>query len=300
LATPQWFKFTKRMALEPPRDKSAHRAGQLAEHFADPQRIVAGSQMRNPGLSYVETLALTTYMLSLQERDLPRSYLSPALNASLAERGRPSDLTGEQLYNRYCSNCHDRGTYGRFDKAYNKFMPAIRGASLIAVADSVFLAANIRSGRPGTMMPGWGIGAGGLSETEIGRIISFLKSAPLSRIKPATELPLSLDLSHGDALRGGRVFARLCVGCHGPGGIGNYAPALANTVFLSTADPAFIYRTISYGRIDAAMPAFRQPGPGGLSDAQIVDLVAYVRSLGTRTVASTATASAGNRTGRKP
>src|SRR3970282_497319 len=32
LATPQWFKFTKRMPLAPPRDKSAPRAGQLAEH----------------------------------------------------------------------------------------------------------------------------------------------------------------------------------------------------------------------------------------------------------------------------
>jgi cytochrome c oxidase cbb3-type subunit 3 len=149
------------------------------------------------------------------------------------------------------------------------------------------------------MMPGWGIGAGGLSETEIGRVISFLKSTPPGQHKPATELPASLDLSRGDAQRGGRLFARLCVGCHGPGGIGNYAPALANTVFQSTADPAFIYRTISYGRIDAAMPAFRQPGRGGLSDEQILDLVAYVRSLGTRTRSDIA-AAASNKTGQKP
>lgn len=271
----------------------------LIEHFADPQRIVAGSLMRNPGLSYDETLALTTYMLSLQERDLPRSFISPALNASLAERAEPSNLTGEQLYNRYCSNCHDLGTFGRFDKTYNKFMPAIRGASFLAVADSAFLAANIRNGRPGTLMPGWGIGAGGLSETEIGRVISFLKSAPPGRLVPATELPASLDLSRGNAQRGSRDYARLCVGCHGPGGIGNYAPALANTVFQSTADAAFIYRTISYGRIDAAMPAFRRPGKGGLTDAQIEDLVAYVQSLGHRTGSGIA-ATAGNATGQKP
>lgn len=272
----------------------------LIEHFADPQKIVAGSLMRNPGLSYDETLALTTYMLSLQERDLPRSYVTPALNASMAERGKPSDLTGEELYNRYCSNCHDRGTYGRFDKAYNKFMPAIRGASLIAVADSAFLAANIRDGRPGTMMSGWGTGAGGLSEAEIGRIISYLKSAPHGQHKPLTDIPALLDLSSGDAQRGSRVFARLCAGCHGPGGIGSYAPALANPVFQTTADPAFIYRTISYGRIDAAMPAFRQPGRGGLSDAQIVDLIAYVRSLGARTVPRATPAEASSLTGRNP
>ncbi len=272
----------------------------LMEHFADPQKIVAGSQMRNPGLSYDETRALTTYVLSLQERDLPRSYISPALNALLAERNNPSELSGEQLYNRFCSNCHDRGTYGRFDKAYNKFMPAIRGASLVAYADSIFLAANIRSGRPGTMMPGWGIGAGGLSEAEIGRIISYLKSAPLPTDVPIREMPASLDFSHGNPLQGGHTFARLCVGCHGPGGIGNYAPALSNKIFQTTADSAFIYRTIAYGRIDAAMPAFRNPGRGGLSDAQIVDLVAYVRSLGARGTPRTAVASTGNPTGHKP
>src|SRR3990170_5966793 len=35
LATPQWFKwfkFMQRVTLEPPRDESAHRAGQLAQH----------------------------------------------------------------------------------------------------------------------------------------------------------------------------------------------------------------------------------------------------------------------------
>jgi hypothetical protein len=73
----------------------------LIEHFQDPQKIVVGSLMKTPGLNHDEILALTTFMLAQQQRDLPRSYLSPAYHSALSLEDRPS-ASGEELYGRFC------------------------------------------------------------------------------------------------------------------------------------------------------------------------------------------------------
>ena len=49
----------------------------FAEHFRDPAGIVAGSLMPMPALSQPQVEALTVYMLSLRQRDLPAEYLAP-------------------------------------------------------------------------------------------------------------------------------------------------------------------------------------------------------------------------------
>ena len=252
----------------------------LVEHFGDPQDIVAGSQMRNPGLSHDEITALTVYMLSLQQRDLPRSYLSPAFHASLAEQARPTTLTGEELYQRFCGTCHGDGRFGRYDKFYQMFFPAVRNAAFLAVADSEFVATTIRKGRPGTLMPAWGPGSGGLTADEIGRITGYLFDSYASAELESPSVPETVDLNSGDWERGAGHFRRLCIGCHGAAGSGGVAPALANAEFQALADAPFLFRTISYGRRNTAMPAFRATHAGGLPDAEILDLVAYVRSLG--------------------
>jgi mono/diheme cytochrome c family protein len=261
----------------------------LIEHFDNPQGIVAGSQMKTPGLSYEETRDLTAFMLAQQERDLPQSYLSADFYARLSTQGNPSGLSGAELYTRYCGFCHDDGTYGRYDKMYRKFFPAVRNADFLAVADSAFLTASIRDGRPGTLMPAWGRASGGLFDSEIARIVEYLResSVPTSLSKHTLPVP---TLDGGNAASGGRVFRRMCVGCHGAGGIGHVAPALANSAFQRSSDNAFLYRTIAFGRRNTAMPAFLAPGRGGLSDKDIADVIAYLRTLGTGGAAPLATA----------
>jgi len=251
----------------------------LIEHFRDPQEVVVGSQMKTPGLNHDEIIALTSFMLAQQQRDLPRSYLSPAFHAALSLKDRPSDLGGERLYNRFCGTCHGSGTIGRYDKFYKKFMPAIRSASFLAVADSNYIANTIKDGRPGTLMPGWSAETGGLADDEIARIVAYLQEGS-NEAPPATPPVSPASLETGQAERGRSLYAQLCVGCHAPGGIGDLAPALANPSFQKYASAELIYRTIAFGRKNTAMPAFRSPSAGGLDDRAIIDLVAYLRSLG--------------------
>jgi mono/diheme cytochrome c family protein len=251
----------------------------LMEHFEDPQSVVAGSQMPPPRLSRDESRALTVYMLSLQNRDLPRTYLSPEKHLELYKLAHPDPQSGEQLFSRYCSRCHDTGTYGRYDPFFNKFLPAVRGASLIATASRDYLVKNIRNGRPGTLMPAWGRDSGGLSEDEIGRLVDYL----LIDAPPAGDsLARTWDGSfvvQGNPLRGTTIFAKHCSGCHGPGGQGDLAPTLANPVFQQAASDGFLYVTIAMGRKNTAMPGFLGMKTAGFASSDIEDLVAYLRSL---------------------
>lgn len=271
----------------------------LIEHFQDPQKIVVGSQMKTPGLNHDEIIALTTFMLAQQQRDLPRSYLSPAYHAALSLNDRPTDLSGEELYGRFCETCHGSGEIGRYDKFYKKFMPAIRSATFLAIADSAYLANTINDGRPGTLMPGWSEDKGGLAEEEVARIIRHLREGSAGSDVTLSPIPLS-RLESGHPERGRVLYSQLCVGCHAPGGIGDPAPALANPSFQKYASAELMYRTIAFGRKNTAMPAFRAPSAGGLDDQAIVDIIAYLRALGVRPGKPMALKSANETTGSHP
>lgn len=64
-----------------------------------------------------------------------------------------------------------------------------------------------------------------------------------------------------------------CVGCHGHGG-GSIGPGLMDDKWIYGSEPANIFATIVEGRPNG-MPSFR----GRISDNQVWQLVAYVRSL---------------------
>lgn len=255
----------------------------LTQHFDDPQAIVPGSQMKPPQLSAEENRALTTYMLSLQGRDLPKRYLAPAKHLEFYQTANPLPQSGEALYQRYCSNCHDTGTYGRYDDFFGRFIPAIRGATLAQTADDAYLETTLRKGRPGTLMPGWSKDAGGLDDGEIDRLRDYLRSAPLApdqRIEPDTITRLTAAARiGGNVEKGQALYEKHCTGCHGLLGSGKIAPALSNPVFLESASEAFIYTTIALGRRNTAMPGFLAEDQGGLDKNDVADLTAYIRSL---------------------
>ena len=249
-------------------------------HFRDPGGIVAGSQMRNPTVTEREALALTVYMLALWQRDVPESYLAPDKIEQKFRTLHPQPLTGEQVYRQYCFACHGDGIYGRWNPTFKRFIPAIRGPSLLAVATPAYLEANIAKGRPGTQMPAWEAQAGGLQPVEITALAQYLlSSAPKQRLVPA-----GLRITRGDPGRGMALFAQNCAGCHGVAGRGGVAPELANLTFQQAASDEFIVTTIRFGRQATIMPAFQRPGTTGLNDAEIADLLAYIRSLGGRPV----------------
>ena len=257
-------------------------------HFRDPAGIVPASQMKNPTVTNQESLALTVYMLSLRQRDVPESYLAPDKIEQKARALHPEPQTGEQVYRQNCFACHGDGMYGRWDKTFKRFIPAIRGPSLQATADRRYLETNVAKGRPGTQMPAWEKQAGGLLPAEITALANFLLTPTAGQ---AEHVPVSVSspVARGDAQRGEKLFLRNCAGCHGMAGHGGVAPELDNSTFQQAATDSFIVTTIRNGRRGTAMPSF-QPGVAhlnangalGFSDDDLGDLLAFVRSLGQR------------------
>jgi mono/diheme cytochrome c family protein len=258
----------------------AHVAGEhtlanwLTQHFDQPQAIVPGSKMRPPRLTAMENEALTIYMLSLRSRELPRNYLPADRIAALddAIHHKPTDPV--VLYARFCANCHADGTFAPWDRFFNRFVPAVRGPGLRALADKQYLKEAIVKGRPGTLMPAWGKGAGGLTDEQLERLVNYLVAGDG---RPPQTLMATPAAGGGDPKRGGELFAQHCAGCHGGGRI---APSLGNAAFLRSASDDFLALTIANGRQDTPMPAFQRDGADGLTDAEVRDLVTYVRSLG--------------------
>lgn len=249
----------------------------LSEHFRDPRGIVRTTLMPNPALSPADNEALTVYMLSLRRRPIPEQYLAPDKIEEKYARLHPPEPEGQALYQRYCMACHDDGRYGRWDKTFQRFVPAIRGAAFLRTEDDECLAENIAQGRPGTLMPGWGPKAGGLADKEIHALVSWLRGSTASVSLPAAP-------PHGAPERGRALFLQNCAGCHGVEGKGGIAPALNNPVFQTAATDSFIAETIRAGREHTAMPSF---GRAGFGQQEIGDLLAFVRNWAPRQTART-------------
>jgi mono/diheme cytochrome c family protein len=242
----------------------------LQQHFDNPQAIVAGSQMRPPRLTPAENDALTAYILSLSKLDLPQTYVPPDRVLARADGLRRSDTDPTVLFTRFCSGCHGDGTYGTWDKFFQRFGPAVRGPGLRSVADKNYLRTAIEKGRPGTPMPAWGKNAGGLTAEQVDALVNYLAGD-----KPVTTKIALPELRGGDARRGGELFTQLCSGCHGANKL---APSLGNSAFQQSASDEFLARTILGGRLDTAMPAFRR-GDAGITDDELRHLIVYLRSL---------------------
>jgi mono/diheme cytochrome c family protein len=88
----------------------------------------------------------------------------------------------------------------------------------------------------------------------------------------------------GDPAKGEAIFEGICSACHGPKGKGDgptgemLTPPAADLTGLKLKDKpdAELFQTIQNGRPPTAMVAFKRK----LSDQQIHDVVAYIRSLG--------------------
>lgn len=96
---------------------------------------------------------------------------------------------------------------------------------------------------------------------------------------------LSLSACGGEAPtakeRGAVTYAEYCAPCHGQeleGYAADNANALSNSNFLSLATDAFLRDAIVYGRPGTPMSGWGEARAGPLSDAEVDDVVAFVRS----------------------
>ncbi len=85
------------------------------------------------------------------------------------------------------------------------------------------------------------------------------------------------------ALAGEKLFAKYCALCHGPeakGYAADNAPSLVTETFLRSASDDFIAMGITLGRPGTPMAPYGVRYGGPLSDEQILQIVAFVRSKG--------------------
>jgi mono/diheme cytochrome c family protein len=130
-------------------------------------------------------------------------------------------------------------------------------------------------------MPAWGKQAGGFLPAEIGALLDYIQLPEVKRVTTAA-LHAAIVPSHRDSKRGSVLFSSYCSGCHGLAGHGGIAPEIANPVFQRAASDEFIVTTIRNGRRGTAMPSFQPQIAGArmLSDADLSDLLAFIRTLG--------------------
>jgi len=243
-------------------------------HFKDPQGIVPRSLMKPGYPTDEEAHALTVYMLSLQSgRELPDRAVARDRHLLLSREHDHGERDGRTLYDRLCRVCHGEGTFGAYDKFLGRFVPAIRNPAFLRMTDKEFLRANIMGGRPGTLMAGFD---GGMTDADLATLLEYLAGAePL----PERRTDTFAKLPPGDAELGKAIFADQCAGCHDPGEKGQVAPTLTSRPFQEKASDAMILNTIVEGRPGTAMVAFTGPRGTGLSNGELADLLAYLRTL---------------------
>lgn len=96
--------------------------------------------------------------------------------------------------------------------------------------------------------------------------------------EPARIAADEADQAHVDIFEGNVLFSTYCAVCHGKQGEGDIGPALNDKTFLSSTGNETIFSVISSGVPSTEMPAWNQVHGGPLTDQQIRQLVAYVRS----------------------
>ena len=81
------------------------------------------------------------------------------------------------------------------------------------------------------------------------------------------------------AREGTRLFEQNCAQCHGSQGIGDEAPTLNAKEFLDSTSDQQIHHLVAAGISGSEMPAWSIEFGGPFTDQQILEIVAYLRSL---------------------
>jgi cytochrome c oxidase cbb3-type subunit 3 len=175
-------------------------------------------------------------------------------------------MAGQRLFVALCSQCHGADAKGyKADHA-----PSLVNPTFLASASDAFIHRGIAVGRPGTSMAAYGKLSGGpLDDAAIDQMVAWLRSqgpepSPLAPVGP------------GDVTRGQVVYAASCQKCHGDAMTRGEGVHLANPRFQELATEPFLRYAIVNGRPGTPMEAFAKK----LSDQQIDDVVAYVKTLG--------------------
>src|SRR5262245_30864278 len=95
---------------------------------------------------------------------------------------------------------------------------------------------------------------------------------------PGKPVKGSETVAPGEVMEFGALYAQNCSGCHGAGGHGGGAIALADPVYLSIVNETTMRSVITNGVGGTSMPAFAQTAGGMLTDKQIDAINNGIRS----------------------
>jgi cytochrome c oxidase cbb3-type subunit III len=91
----------------------------------------------------------------------------------------------------------------------------------------------------------------------------------------ADDTKIKLPTSRADLAQGQKLFEIQCELCHGPKGEGGRGPMLAELKLWRAPDDAALFKVIHDG-----VPGTEMPGADAMSDHEVLQVAAFVRSLG--------------------
>ena len=182
---------------------------------------------------------------------------------ALAQEGGNGER-GAQLYAENCLTCHGPRGEARLD-THPAFAQAINYS--LSFEDVV------AHGVDGTFMGPWGVADGGpLDATALADLTAYAATWANGEVPPlpAPQVPEGLS---ADATAGAELFLANCQGCHGPTGEGR-----GETRYPAIDPRADVITATRRGVADSLMPPFADVNGGPLSEDEISQVMAYVRS----------------------
>jgi mono/diheme cytochrome c family protein len=186
---------------------------------------------------------------------------------------RPAQVVDfNQLYGDNCAGCH--GADAKFGAAR-----PLNDPIYLAVVGAAQMRGIIASGVPDSLMPGFGLAAGGsLTDQQIDILVRGMveRWAAGDALQGVARPPYAAP--PGNAARGAAVYAASCAGCHGADGRGGArGGAVIDGSYLTLVSDQALRTAVICGRTDLGMPDWR--GDGGakpMSDPAIADVVAWL------------------------
>jgi mono/diheme cytochrome c family protein len=145
----------------------------------------------------------------------------------------------------------------------------------LAIADDAVIRRVTEEGRPGTAMPAFAQGAGGmLTESQVDILVRGIRERWANPSAFENDKPPAYAASEpGDAERGHNVFVAFCSSCHAPEGLS--ARPIADSSYLALVSDQHLRTVIITGMPHLGMPDWHTHSKA-LSDADVTDVVAWL------------------------
>ncbi len=242
----------------------------VKQHFEDPRAIVPTSEMK-VSLRGDEADQLTTFIFTLRKEQLPSNY-------KLIKNISITATDGASLFAMYCGGCHGTGKQSIYDEVLDRTIPAITNPTFLRLIDDYSLKSIIEAGRSGTQMTAWKNTASGLMGEELDQILAYVVASRPTEVAG----PFGYNKENRDTALGKTLYEQRCNFCHGVNGMGGGRQLginLRNPTVQNLLQPEFLAKTVFNGRKGTPMPSFGPEGEG-LSNQEIADVVAYVKTFG--------------------